>query len=407
MLGAGASVPAGVPTALKMTDKMLDFCKTENQQEYTKALCAIIGALQMGVGQSSIASGVDVERVLNAASLLGDRFALEFAPFVGAWHPIIDELEHQKFSRERKNNIINGLSHDLSSINFSFSRFSPPTSYDFETVGNSALRELKKDILNTVNDNLSKRPDGSLFQELKAYLTGKLIELTWIKTQDKLAYLDPLIKLGRNNAITIATLNYDNSIELRAANNGIECETGIKDWNNTGCFTRLGNGVDLIKLHGSVKWYWASPPKNNSFGLEPHAFIEVEDNEIEGIKKHLFNNTEGIGKQLGVIFGGNNKLTAKGPFLELLVKFKKALANSSELIIIGYSFRDQHINHCISNWVHHSQNKIVIIDTNESLLNDNTDLYSLSRQLNERMKFEAIGAAAGIEKYCKAILENT
>ena len=90
LLGAGASAPAGVPTAVEMTRRMMEACRQDAQHDYLRALSAIYGGLQMGLGQSEVPrlGGPDVEQVLNAASLLGDRFNLEFAPFVATWHPI-------------------------------------------------------------------------------------------------------------------------------------------------------------------------------------------------------------------------------------------------------------------------------------------------------------------------------
>src|ERR1700738_70775 len=101
LLGAGASRPAGVPTAFEMTQEMIRMCEAGGQHHYSRALRAISGGLQMGFGQSEVAAlgGADVEQVLNAASLLGDRFNLEFAPFVATWNPIIEELEHRSFGR--------------------------------------------------------------------------------------------------------------------------------------------------------------------------------------------------------------------------------------------------------------------------------------------------------------------
>ena len=113
-----------------------------------------------------------------------------------------------------------------------------------------------------------------------------------------------------------------------------------------------------------------------------------------------------MGKELAVIFGGNNKLTAKGPFPELLVKFRKALASSSELIIIGYSFHDKHINHCIAQWSQGLPNKITVIDYNKLPLLSDVDLAVFRSIRKENLREELIGAEAGIEKYCKAILEN-
>ena len=35
---------------------------------------------------------------MNAAQFLANRFNLEFAPFVGAWHTVIEEIERQQLS---------------------------------------------------------------------------------------------------------------------------------------------------------------------------------------------------------------------------------------------------------------------------------------------------------------------
>ncbi len=60
---------------------------------------------------------------------------------------------------------------------------------------------------------------------------------------------------------------------------------------------------------------------------------------------------EDVGSQLAVVFGSHNKLTAEGPFLDLLAEFKTELWQHSELLVIGYSFRDPHINYIIGRWL--------------------------------------------------------
>jgi hypothetical protein len=56
LLGAGASAPAGVPTALEMTAELMRLCKRDGQQDYLRALRAISGGLQMGFGQREVAA---------------------------------------------------------------------------------------------------------------------------------------------------------------------------------------------------------------------------------------------------------------------------------------------------------------------------------------------------------------
>jgi hypothetical protein len=50
LLGAGASAPAGVPTAVEMTRAMIKLCQQDrsSRSDYFQALRAITGALMMG-----------------------------------------------------------------------------------------------------------------------------------------------------------------------------------------------------------------------------------------------------------------------------------------------------------------------------------------------------------------------
>ncbi len=63
-----------------------------------------------------------------------------------------------------------------------------------------------------------------------------------------------------------------------------------------------------------------------------------------------------------VIFGQHNKLTAEGPFLDLLKRFDEQLQNSDLLTVVGYSFRDSHINFYISKFLNQYGGKIRIVD---------------------------------------------
>lgn len=52
-----------------------------------------------------------------------------------------------------------------------------------------------------------------------------------------------------------------------------------------------------------------------------------------------------------VIFGGRNKLTAEGPYLDLLRAFREELSQISLLTVIGYSFRGPHVNEYVTRWL--------------------------------------------------------
>lgn len=148
LLGAGASRPAGVPTAFEMTDRMLAlFGDDPLQRHYLRTTRTIIGALQMasGIRNDGPNSNIDIEQVLSAAKLLGTRFDSELRPFVGAWHPFLEELE-------RTHTAI-------------------PFGDILKTAGANADAEIAR--------LSSQRPNGQLFQILIKDLTAKLMQLTW------------------------------------------------------------------------------------------------------------------------------------------------------------------------------------------------------------------------------------
>jgi hypothetical protein len=230
-------------------------------------------------------------------------------------------------------------------------------------------------------------------------MTGKLVELTLLRSADKLAYLDPLLTAGRTAPITVATLNYDNGVELRAASLGIKCETGLGEWSSTGAFPSPALGIDLMKLHGSVRWWWDTTDEESPVGLRYRALAEVSDYFLEDVSKQAVF-VGGLGRRLGVIFGGPNKLTPAGPFLDLLAKFKRVLDGYSHLLVIGYSFRDPHVNQCIARWLgRDASRRVTIVERQGASATDNLFCQTWAPDLGGRLKFEAIGAESGFAKY--------
>lgn len=320
LLGAGASRPAGIPTAFEMTNRMLAvFGDDALQSHHQRATRTIVGALQMAAGlrgEESI-SNIDIEQVLNAARLLATRFDTDLSPFVGVWHPFLEELERL-----------------YTAIHIEYIR---------KFAGANASTEIIQ--------RLSERPGGRSFHTLVGILTGKLMKLTWLTDHRKAAYFRPLLEKARDTPLVIATLNYDNAIEITASALCIPCHT-LGDWQRTAELPECAQGIDLLKLHGSTNWRWSSRPRTFA-GLTPSRTIsEISPTDMpERLRiATLYDNTSDIGDSLGVIFGGGNKLTAEGPFLDVLQKFKRLLWERSHLLTVGYSFRDVHINYLIEHW---------------------------------------------------------
>jgi hypothetical protein len=157
--------------------------------------------------------------------------------------------------------------------------------------------------------------------------------------------------------VPIGTLNYDNVIETFAVSVGIPCGTGLQ--NHSGFSPTIGysfepvtSGFELFKLHGSLNWtlHGAHPFS----GVAPTSFVVQRSSPpdystlIDAAPALLF---------------GESKLTAEGPFLQLLFRFRQALRRVRRLTIVGYSFRDAHINEQIIQFVNEQRlSQLSIID---------------------------------------------
>jgi|NGEPerStandDraft_6_1074524.scaffolds.fasta_scaffold124741_3 hypothetical protein len=96
LLGVGASVEAGVPASMPMTQEIVQHIGNTRGRfrGIAQALNFAVGALiahDTAVGASPYA-GIDVERLFSAVQMLGNRDAVEVAPFIAAWSPILDSI---------------------------------------------------------------------------------------------------------------------------------------------------------------------------------------------------------------------------------------------------------------------------------------------------------------------------
>jgi hypothetical protein len=172
-----------------------------------------------------------------------------------------------------------------------------------------------------------------------------LKEISWIEDPERVRYLNPLINVAKNrNKLVIATLNYDNSIELAAKSQGISCNIGLDNWSRNGMFNTSENCLHLLKLHGSIDWERIEN-YNSDVCPFPHTLIKQVSSDQLGKTDFM----------PAVIFGQRNKLTTEGPFLDLLRAFKQELIQSEILTVVGYSFGDDHVNTYITQWLNQNE----------------------------------------------------
>jgi hypothetical protein len=404
LLGAGASVEAGVPDSYDMTKEIIK--KFHDNSQHARVINFIVGGLlfQEGIrGRNPLNSGVNVEDLFNAVQLLSERHTLEAAPFVGSWHSMVEEFDkigpsflnlsplNDAIFKSVSGEIINALaaspsSFESSRIDNAFERAvkkmveaqakgrssslnsserigQAVANYLSESVKtwSSKLKssrprsssQLEREFKRAVTQSQPKSGKGRIFQWTAELMIRTLAKIVWISSPDKVNYLHPLINLVKERKrLVIATLNYDNAIELASKSNEITCNTGIDRWSKTGAFNIDEEGLHLLKLHGSIDWKWE---KNVTTEMRP-----LPHSIIERVSPELINES---GFMPAVIFGQRNKLTAEGPFLDLLRAFQYELTLVDNLTIIGYSFSDDHINTYISQWLNQSdKNCLKIID---------------------------------------------
>ena len=303
LLGAGASVEAGVPGAFDMTQRLIAlFGNDPRLLKHSHVLRFAVGGLlfEQGINGNNPFNGVDVEALFkNPSKKLGE---------------LISEMIKIPFEKLKKQR--------------------PRDNYNFK----SELSKLTKpkNILG----------GGQVFEETTELMTQMLAEIVWLENTDKVSYLLPLFSCAEQDTLTIASLNYDNGIELAAESAGIPVETGIEAWSQSRQFPQIEKGVQLLKLHGSIDWSLKDGQCTSEKPL-PHQVIKKVS--AEEMKQWEF--------KPAIIFGQRNKLTAKGPFLDLLRTFQQELNNSARLTVIGYSFRDEHINELIAQWLNEDQKR--------------------------------------------------
>lgn len=330
LLGAGASVGAGVPASVTMTKAIV------KELEGQRGPCdGAARALNFAIGQliahdtahgGSAFGGIDVERLFGAVQMLAEREVLEIAPFVSAWNPAIGSFgERIRFPL---------------SFRSDFERALKSTgSLQFERVFKEAV--------------LSQIPNQNenVFPQLQERMTLALRNLVKVDPI-RISYLAPLLSLWSNvDGMSIVTLNYDRSIEELALRAGTTLTTGIASWTGGLGWTWDDNtpSLRLLKLHGSIDWSFQNVYPDLGMLREPKVRVgEEQPNELPV-----------------VAFGHRGKLRPEGPFMAMLRAFEEMLSHANGLLIVGYSCRDEHVNISIRRWLNDDRaRRVIVIDPN-------------------------------------------
>jgi hypothetical protein len=288
---------------------------------------------------------VDIERLFAAVDLLVARFDQPWSPFVATWSPGLESFASGETVHPWD------LERDLNGLEGALHRFlSAAATYGG---GGGAITRVLAEGIQRIVRRLGPGDVTGLLADIRDEMLTSLFEVLEVDGADRVSYLTPLVELARSQgSLTIATLNYDRTIEILAEREALAYDTGIDTWLTRGEFEWNEAGVQLLKLHGSIDWVV------ERIGREYRALPLVE------IKKLNPGEQPAYRQRPAVVFGEAGKLRSEGPYLELLLAWATQLKRATDLLVVGYSFRDDHVNEFIARWfVSDPTRRIVLVDT--------------------------------------------
>lgn len=336
LLGAGASADAGLPMSRDLTRKIIDLAAERRDRSLTAALNYVVGVIIAHDSREGMRPDhlPDIERVASAVELISERNQLEATPFVLNWDGAIEAFE--RGTRNNPSFIENDIREALTGSRAHRSRGASV---------NPDSRKMLRAIERIVDARIGTRRHP-VFAQLLTLLTRQLCGILTVTDEAAFDYLKPVLAFARDKCrpLMVASLNYDLGFETMMTRASCTASRGIESWSECGELV-FGNDQDvhLVKLHGSIDWHRG-----------------------KGNAKHLGRTQLRVSRDEGgdpfLIFGQREKLRAEGPFLELLENFRTRLRTCSTLVVIGYAFRDRHINEVISQWLGSGDRWVLIVD---------------------------------------------
>lgn len=355
LLGAGASADAGIPTTMEMTDAVIGELADREHRRVLKFIRYTIAAHlaqrrpdEWARDEPSVA--VDVERLFAAVDLLVDRDQQPWSPFVGTWRSGLESFAPEPSIREFD------LGVALRDVDRALIAAMSDTARR-GSVSSMTSRILERPLFELLERAFKVvRPSdvSVLLADVRDEMLRSLFSVVRIADSTRVSYLSPLVELARKQgSLTIASLNYDRVIETLAELTDVRCDTAIESWSTQGELEWSESSLlRLLKLHGSIDWV-ADRHEPTTAGQLPLLRIRKIKSEDE----------RAWHERPAVVFGEAGKLRAEGPFLELLLRWSAELRRADTLLVVGYSFRDAHVNEMIARWFTSEETRrIVLVD---------------------------------------------
>ena len=216
---------------------------------------------------------------------------------------------------------------------------------EFLLAANLMIESPDSSLMKLIKQNIAKRSDNKLVPQFEKRYLGKISEIEKLKDSilkfmsttcfkfdrtKALEYYSNFIESIASNGYPLFTTNYDFVYEYVAEEKDIDINDNFikngqsKFWNKKISFP-IGNGLTLIKLHGSVSWYKDS------------------NNEIEKIEHDTPLNPMGKEIHRLVIFPTRFKDIYAQHFFALYSQFLSFISEAQLIIIIGHSLRDEYL----------------------------------------------------------------
>jgi hypothetical protein len=283
LLGAGASKDAGLPLAVEITDRiMVDIEK--RYQSLVPVVRFVHGGICFGRGCAGKKPDdkVNIEDFLIACQEIANRSSSSLYPFVSSWHEKVSE--------------VGPLPADVDGDG-------ALNAFDF--IGRHGKKRLREWL------TLADKATAKYFRNLKDFIDAGF-------------------------RLHLFSLNYDDCVELALADALSEINrkwtTGFdsKGWKPDLFEPKKKKKFDalLYKLHGSLDW------------------VEDEELGVCSLKWPMVERGEEVPDTYDslLIFATAMKLIPRDPYLTLLVNFRSELMRCECVVILGYSFGDDHVN---------------------------------------------------------------
>lgn len=148
----------------------------------------------------------------------------------------------------------------------------------------------------------------------------------------------PLLRIGSQLTLTIASTNYDRAIELAANAEGVTIDDGYTPFRTDETaswqgFTGENSAIQVVKMHGSTDWYLESASGEPRKLRHPMPLFGRASLRLP----------TGLELSSALILPSREKLLTRQPYPRLSQAFLNASDSCDMAVVVGSSLRDHHL----------------------------------------------------------------